>query len=522
MDRTTRQTLLGVMLVAVTLGVAGPGKASERQPLPALPEKLPGWIDNKQKNHIFHKRGPYNFAVYNLPKLARDLNAVAVGHAMAYEDLVTGKAAGLETDTFNRINQVLKNPPRLMPDEAALSPTFGRKYGVLEQVFDWTHVLHAQTVDVLASTKLSAAEKDREIEALWRYYFESAPYAITPLPMSMEYLDSQPYSGAFRKQYPKVNSLFWGYHWLQGSMYDLLYRVAPADQLASYEVMGSRYHGVELYRTDRSFMPMFGEVSPRFAARFPDIANAFDNLHMLHDMVNDLLATDWMTDAEKREQITRAVWLVSADAHRGEKPGTESKDRLHDHRFFEGMAGMGMMKGMSPELMWMQGMGWMSMQDCHHCSMPLWTKEEAWRNPTVIADGWAMRVRCALCARDMSAETKGRAILQLPTEDPNELLVIISDEQGNLKTRRPEAVFVEEEGSHATCDRWSRAFSSRRAFEAYVKETPALADAKPLSFSEWSAREGKKPDTYVKPKGPVENPYAPAASVSPGPPEKSS
>ena len=77
--------------------------------------------------------------------------------------------------------------------------------------------------------------------------------------------------------------------------------------------------------------------------------------------------------------------------------------------------------------------------------MPLWTKEEAWRNPTVIADGWAMRVCCALCARDMSAETKGRAILQLPTEDPNELLVIISDEQGNLKTRRPEAVFVEEE-----------------------------------------------------------------------------
>ena len=39
---------------------------------------------------------------------------------------------------------------------------------------------------------MTAAEKDREIEALWRYYFESVPYAITPLPMSMEYLDSQP------------------------------------------------------------------------------------------------------------------------------------------------------------------------------------------------------------------------------------------------------------------------------------------------------------------------------------------
>ena len=48
-----------------------------------------------------------------------------------------------------------------------------------------------------------------------------------------------------------------------------------------------------------------------------------------------------------------------------------------------GMPMMGMMKGMTPELMWMEGMGWMSMQDCHHCSMPLWDGENGWRNPTV-------------------------------------------------------------------------------------------------------------------------------------------
>jgi hypothetical protein len=42
-----------------------------------------------------------------------------------------------------------------MPDEGNISPTFGRKYGVLEQVFDWAHIFHAQTADVLASTKLT-------------------------------------------------------------------------------------------------------------------------------------------------------------------------------------------------------------------------------------------------------------------------------------------------------------------------------------------------------------------------------
>jgi hypothetical protein len=171
------------------------------------------------------------------------------------------------------------------------------------------------------------------------------------------------------------------------------------------------------------------------------------------------------------------------------------------------MPGMGMMKGMTPELMWMEGMGWMSMQDCHHCSMPLWEGENAWRNSTVTADGLSMRVRCALCARDMSAETKGRALLHIPTEDPHRPALVISDEQGNLKTTTPGIVFLEAEASHAGCDDWSRAFTSRAAFDAHVKANPKLSGAKALTFDEWAQQQGKKPDTYVKPKGPVENPY---------------
>jgi hypothetical protein len=272
---------------------------------------------------------------------------------------------------------------------------------------------------------------------------------------------------------------------------------------------------------------------------------------MLHDMVNDILASDGMTEKQKQQAVKQAIWMVSAEAHKGEKPGESPAAQssgegragergsgraeepvrpgdflnpeprtlnpeetlnpaLHDHRFFAGMPGMGLMKGMTPELMWMPGMGWMSLQDCHHCSMPLWEGGESWRNPSVIADGWAMRVRCPLCARDMAAETKGRAILQVPTEDPDRLLVAISDEQGNLKGNMLDAVFLEEESSHAGCDHWSRAFTSRAAFDSYIreqsKEHPELSGAKPLSFADWSQRQGKKPDTYVKPKGPAEHP----------------
>lgn len=358
-DRLRQQAscwaVVATLFASAGLSPAIAGEAKPRQmtektaanipTLPSVPANLPDWMQNKDRNEIYRKRGIYNDDIYNIPLLALDLNAIAVGHAFAYEDLVTGRAKDLETDTFQRINWVLKNPPRFMPHEGSVSPTFGRKYGVLEQVFEWAHILHAQTVDVLASTEMTAAEKEAEIERLYQFYTESVPYAITGLPMNMGYLDGQPYSKTFRRQYPKVNGLFWGYHWLQGAMYDLLYTNQNlAAQQAAYAQVGRRYREVELYRTDRPFMPMFAELSPRFAERFPQIANTFDNLHMLHDLVNDILAADWMSPKQKQEQVERAIWMVMAANHVGEQPGENNgSEGLHDHRFVPGIPGMGLM-----------------------------------------------------------------------------------------------------------------------------------------------------------------------------------
>jgi len=316
----------------------------QTQTLQAIPDDIPAWMYNKQRNHIYPQRGVYNNAIYNVRDLALDLNAIAVGHAFAYEDIVTGKAKDLETKTYQKINLVLKNPPKFMPDEGNISPTFGRKYGVLEQVFEWAHIFHAQTVDVLASSKLTNKEKEAEIEKLYQFYLTKVPYAISGLPMNMGYLDSQPYSKAFRQKYPKVNGLFWGYHWLQGTMYDLLYEKTLEEQKQAYKQVGKQYHSQELYRTDRAFMPMFAELSPKFARRFPEISNTFDNLHMLHDMVNDILASDWLTTQQKDEQITRAIWLVMAANHQGMEAGKNyGGEGLHDHRFESGIPGMGLM-----------------------------------------------------------------------------------------------------------------------------------------------------------------------------------
>jgi hypothetical protein len=484
------------MTAPLLLAVSLAGQFAPRQTeLPAMPSDMPAWLGASGADHLFYKPAGHNWSINRIPAFARDMYATGVGHAMAYEALACGQADSLESKVYNEINWVLKNPPRNPVDEGAISPTFLRRYGSVEKVFDWSHTLHFQTIDVLADPRLTDAQKDAEIERLWQFY-SAQPYAITGLPMNMDYQDSFVYSGEFRKRYPKVNGLFWGYHWLQTVNYDMLYRVPVAHQAPQYDVIGARYHAEELTKTDREFMPMTAELSPRFAKRFPQIANSFDNLHMLHDNVNDILARDDLSAAQKREQVDIAVYRVLASTHRGEVPGEGAPNTLHDHRHPPSVPGMGWMRGTEDDIMYMAGMGWMDMSACAHCSIPL-PGVEPW-GATVSAEGWTMMVRCLMCARDMASETPGRAIIRAATEDPNRLLVMISDEEGNWVSSIPDVVFLEKVEEHPECMDWSRAFTSRAAFDAYVKANPEFKDTPPLSLEAWAQLNHGTPHTYQK------------------------
>ncbi|MCG9894241.1 MAG: hypothetical protein MH204_02040 [Fimbriimonadaceae bacterium] len=485
-------------------------KEGTKSPMPTMPSDLPRWMNSRGLDEIFYKRGPYNWAIDRIPAFAKDMYATGVGHAMAYEALVTGQANQLESKVFSKIDWVLQHPPSMPVDEAAISPRFVQKYGYLEKVFDWAHTLHFQTIDVFSHPGMTDAQKEVEIDRLWKFY-QSEPYAITGLPMNMEYLDSFPYSMTFRRNYPKVNGLFWGYHWLQTVNYDMLYRVPVKDHVPQYEVLGEQYRTSELYKTDRDFMPMTAEMSPRFAKRFPYIANAFDNLHMLHDNVNDILAYPGLTEKQKEDQIKIAIYRVLATTHAGQKAGQGEPMTLHDHRHPTSTPGMGMMKGSEDDVMFMSGMGWMDMSECAHCSIAL-PEEGPW-GATVSANGWTMMVRCMMCARDMAAETPGRAIIRAATEDDNRLLIMISDEEGNWTSNIKDVVFLEVFGEHPECSSWSRAFTSQAAFEKFVQANPDLKEVKPLSLEAWSKLNYGTPETYRKIDRP--NPYRSGGGSTP-------
>jgi hypothetical protein len=54
-------------------------------------------------------------------------------------------------------------------------------------------------------------------------------------------------------------------------------------------------------------MPMTAAVAPRFAERHPCAAIIFDNLHMMHDILSDVLASDRIPREAKGAEIERQL-----------------------------------------------------------------------------------------------------------------------------------------------------------------------------------------------------------------------
>jgi hypothetical protein len=54
-------------------------------------------------------------------------------------------------------------------------------------------------------------------------------------------------------------------------------------------------------------MPMTSAIAPTFSRRHPRAAIIFDNLHMMHDIISDILASSKVARAEKARAIAAAL-----------------------------------------------------------------------------------------------------------------------------------------------------------------------------------------------------------------------
>jgi hypothetical protein len=62
-------------------------------------------------------------------------------------------------------------------------------------------------------------------------------------------------------------------------------------------------------------MPMTAVVAPEFSRRHPRAAAIFDNLHMMHDIISDVLASDSIPRERKRQVIAAQLAEFRSAGH---------------------------------------------------------------------------------------------------------------------------------------------------------------------------------------------------------------
>jgi hypothetical protein len=288
----------------------------------------------------FYYRAAWNFALRdNLPELDIEFNGVDFGHSNLYENLLLTRAKSvpaIEEQARRQTLQFIYSRPVLPPNEEAIAPNYMKLAWRAQNTFDEAHTLHRATYDIYASDRV--AEKEAAIRAVLAYYQQS-PYAITAKPLDHRRLDSLPFSKSFRLKFPLFNATIWAYHYLQVVVYDVL-EAAPdlaAKKAVVRPILATYYGYLQQPPVHWTFMPLTAALSPKFAACYPQIANIFDNLHMLHDNISDILVSDLFPTWEaKRAEIYRILdtyYLASADATNPMiRKGSEMKHDMHEMR----------------------------------------------------------------------------------------------------------------------------------------------------------------------------------------------
>jgi hypothetical protein len=266
------------------------------------------------RDATMYPRGAFNWTfLARHAEAARLFNAFDYGHAVLYERLLTlpraAATAALARDFRFLTTDLLVRPPRFGVAEEAVSPSYARFAWPAKVMFDEAHVLHRQIYDVYARDEWAVARRRELVERLIDHYLAHARYPFTDRAKAMSLMDAQPFSQRFRREQPVYNGLIWAYHWLQVGLYEpLLTTGTRAAQAEGIHGVLEQFRFVladpERYPTT---MPMTADVAPTFAATHPRAAAIFDNLHMMHDIISDILASPSMSRSEKWAEIDRQM-----------------------------------------------------------------------------------------------------------------------------------------------------------------------------------------------------------------------
>ncbi len=170
----------------------------------------------------------------------------------------------------------------------------------VQAILQRTEALHRQLYDLYANGESPSATLAAQ-DVIERY-FSASDGTLPADPKSMQILMEQPASGAFGEVYPNLNGFLWAFDWLQLAIYEPLLQYDRPEQRRAglLAVMGRFWKMLE--NPPESFpseMPMSPAIAPTLVRTHPRMAAAFDNAHMLQQVVLDILASGQVTDREQ-------------------------------------------------------------------------------------------------------------------------------------------------------------------------------------------------------------------------------
>ncbi len=242
------------------------------------------------------------------PKAQNLLFAFDYGHALVYEKLLYNRGLILNPKEFEKqilseVLTILQNPPTVKVDESDIAPKYVYTFPLMVDVFDWSHLLHQYVLDVLATSVDRGPAMQRRVNELFAQYNTKDRIAITDVCKTMLFMDGQYFSKEFRRDFPSFNLLIWSYHWFQIKLYEALMQPTKARRDVAVEKVTNDFWVLISDLPDSADFDMMPETkteAPTFYTVFPLISASFDNNHMLHDIVSDILTSQKVQPEEMR------------------------------------------------------------------------------------------------------------------------------------------------------------------------------------------------------------------------------
>ena len=288
----------------------------------------------ERRNEVSFKRGRYNTAQFKRHnRTFRYSAAMHFQHGKQHDVLQLTPLADHEKEDaeFDRqsVDFVYRLKAKTEPTMELFGPHTARFAWSVYRAIDWTHDLHEQTYDILADAGIPWDKKKEYTDRSVRYYLEQNPdvaRSIAPLDVTMRRaaVMMKPYFTLYRNYYPKSSTFAYVAHWWHPAVYEC-YMISGNDK--DQETTLSQMNATmldEVFKDRPQRMLLLREMAPRYSRMSPEAANAFDNLHMLHGIVYDILAYEKWTPEQKRAELYR---VVKAMAY---QPGDEKYVRKFD------------------------------------------------------------------------------------------------------------------------------------------------------------------------------------------------